>query len=421
MTVTGRERHGIFWSMLVILSKIQLTVGYLANRRFPLVMTIKKTAAIIHLWLGLLTGLIVIASFLPAALFVWEAELTDLYYSKYIFTDQTAERPQSLSLLLQKAQENLPSDQKIETVEISPDADRAYAFGTSKNAVTPGWTSFSEYDYYKTVYINPYTGQLTGIVDQNTNWIRLLRVMHQQLLLNYEIGHLIVGITTLIMFVLVLTGLVLWWPKNKGALKQRFKIKFNARWRRVNYDFHNVGGFYTHLLILLFAVTGLVWTFDWWTDGIYRMLGNDPDKVFNKVPEPVPHGVAAAFPLDIVFADMVTKKPSWDVISFYLDGPKISGTVHYKGNSGWDTWDTHHYVSKTGQLYHSNVHENKTLGAKWRNSNYAIHVGNIYGITTKVLATFAALFCASLPVTGFLIWWGKRKKGKRKGRNSPAS
>ncbi|MBE7177392.1 MAG: PepSY domain-containing protein [Mucilaginibacter polytrichastri] len=47
---------------------------------------------------------------------------------------------------------------------------------------------------------------------------------------------------------------------------------------------------------------------------------------------------------------------------------------------------------------------------KWRNSNYGIHVGKIYGLPTHILAFFASLICASLPVTGFTIWRGKRKK-----------
>jgi uncharacterized iron-regulated membrane protein len=42
--------------------------------------------------------------------------------------------------------------------------------------------------------------------------------------------------------------------------------------------------------------------------------------------------------------------------------------------------------------------------------NYDIHVGAVLGLPGKVLAFFASLLCASLPVTGFYIWWGRRKK-----------
>jgi uncharacterized iron-regulated membrane protein len=42
--------------------------------------------------------------------------------------------------------------------------------------------------------------------------------------------------------------------------------------------------------------------------------------------------------------------------------------------------------------------------------NYDIHVGAILSLPGKILAFFASLICASLPVTGFIIWWGRRKK-----------
>jgi uncharacterized iron-regulated membrane protein len=376
-------------------------------------MNLKKIASVLHLWLGLAVGLVVVASFLPAALFVWEKELTDLYYHDYIFVEPQSSQPQSLTKLLENARKSIPARQMLENVEISSDPTRAYIFSGLEHAKEEGWNAFSEVEYSINVYVNPYSGKVIGVVDQETNWILLLRVMHQQLLLHYDIGHLIVGIASLLMFVLVITGLILWWPRNKGALKQRFKIKFDAKWRRVNYDIHNVGGFYTQLFILLFAATGLVWTFDWWTDGIYRLLGDDPEKVFNEVPALKADGQIKTNPLDRAFSDMMTKKADWKLISFYLNEKKFLGVVKYDGESGWDTWDIHHYDAKNGSLYFSVKHEDKTTGAKWRNSNYAIHVGSIYGIFTKIIASIIALFCAGLPVTGFYIWWGRRKKEKK--------
>lgn len=45
--------------------------------------------------------------------------------------------------------------------------------------------------------------------------------------------------------------------------------------------------------------------------------------------------------------------------------------------------------------------------------NYDIHVGSVLGLTGKFIAFFASLISASLPITGFLIWWGKQKFGKK--------
>jgi uncharacterized iron-regulated membrane protein len=42
--------------------------------------------------------------------------------------------------------------------------------------------------------------------------------------------------------------------------------------------------------------------------------------------------------------------------------------------------------------------------------NYDIHVGAIGGVAGKILAFCVSLMVASLPVTGFILWWGKRRK-----------
>jgi len=48
------------------------------------------------------------------------------------------------------------------------------------------------------------------------------------------------------------------------------------------------------------------------------------------------------------------------------------------------------------------------------NANYDIHVGSIFGLPTKIIAFIVSLLCASLPVTGFMIWYGRNKKKKVK-------
>jgi uncharacterized iron-regulated membrane protein len=45
--------------------------------------------------------------------------------------------------------------------------------------------------------------------------------------------------------------------------------------------------------------------------------------------------------------------------------------------------------------------------------NYDIHVGSILGLPGKFLAFFASLIGATLPVTGFIIWWVKGRKKKK--------
>lgn len=61
-------------------------------------------------------------------------------------------------------------------------------------------------------------------------------------------------------------------------------------------------------------------------------------------------------------------------------------------------------------------YEQASFGQKLRKMNYDIHVGSVLGFPGKVMAFLASLIGASLPVTGFLVWWGKRNKKPNKPR-----
>lgn len=42
----------------------------------------------------------------------------------------------------------------------------------------------------------------------------------------------------------------------------------------------------------------------------------------------------------------------------------------------------------------------------------ALHIGDVYGMFTKIIYFFACLIATSLPITGTLIWLNKMKKKK---------
>jgi uncharacterized iron-regulated membrane protein len=370
----------------------------------------------------LAAGLVVFVSMLAAAVFVWDHELTDWYYNEFIFI-KPEQATMPLATLFEQAQ--TASRHRVVDVDIAADPRRAWVFSTYRyNDHHNGWTHWDDYHHWERIYVNPYTGTVTGKVDMLRNWIDLPRRLHQNLLLTYNIGHYIVGVATIMVLILVATGVILWIPKNRSALKQRLKIKWNARWRRVNYDSHMVPGIYLHLVILLLGTTGLVWTFDWWTNGIYRLLGDDPAIVFKRAVVRQPAGSEKTSPSawDRAIAHAVAQRPTWTSAFLSLPGAyseeeqEIAVYVSFNNGSGWDESDSYYYHPVTGLLMEAQRHEEKSTGEKWRNSNYAIHVGSIYGWPTKVLATLAALALASLPVTGFFIWYGRHNKKDRRHR-----
>ena len=85
---------------------------------------------------------------------------------------------------------------------------------------------------------------------------------------------------------------------------------------------------------------------------------------------------------------------------------------HKKGRTGDFDW---YYVDKNTQHIDNVVRSSElNTGAKLAALNYDIHTGGIGGVMTKFIACFVCLFCASLPITGYILWWNKSKKNRKK-------
>ncbi len=224
---------------------------------------LKKAIGKIHLWLGLGSGMVIMLSMIGASIFVWQEELTDWYYADIIFNEEYPDQkilPQSM--LHARVSAAYPG-KEFNFLLIENDPNRNVAWRSYKAAEKPGLTWPSGIDHYLIVYINPYTGDIPGHIDLRKDWINLSRFLHQTLLLEYELGTSIIGVAALVMLIMAISGLVIWWPKNRRTLRRRLKIKWRAKFKRVNWDLHSVGGVYTYLFILFFAATGLTWSYTW--------------------------------------------------------------------------------------------------------------------------------------------------------------
>src|SRR5258707_1245842 len=72
---------------------------------------------------------------------------------------------------------------------------------------------FGSMQYYQCVFLNPYTGAVTGIRAFKYDFFSIVKYIHWSLLLKTDYGQPIVGWSTLIFVLLLITGIVLWWPQ----------------------------------------------------------------------------------------------------------------------------------------------------------------------------------------------------------------
>ena len=217
-----------------------------------------------HLWVSVPFGIVITITCLTGALLVFEKEITALCVGD-ISTVTPVGEPLPLNMIADKVDATLPDDVDVKGVVVSSSPDEAYKVNLSKPKKAA-------------VYVNQYTGEVIG-KDERLPFFRTVFRLHRWLMDSNPgegklfWGKMIVGASTLAFVVILLTGLVIWWPRNRKMLKNRLQIALRKGKSRFWYDLHVAGGFYALLLLLVMALTGLTWSFEWYKNGVYALFG----------------------------------------------------------------------------------------------------------------------------------------------------
>lgn len=377
-------------------------------------MTLKKTLGLLHLWLGLASGLIVFVVALTGCMLAFEQEIKSLTQPYRHIQPPANGRLLPPSVLQARAEKALPG-KKANGILYEE-------WGKSANV---GFYNANP-EYYYQVYLNPYSGEVLKVWSEDDDFFHFVLHGHYYLWLPEIIGQPVVASATLIYLFLLLSGLVLWWPRNKHAARQRFSVKWQAPWRRTNYDLHNVLGFYILAVGLLFAVTGLVWGFQWFSESFYHATGGQGSAAYltpNSDTTATPVVTSAQTAVDHVWEKLSRENPANQGlnISFpHTAAESIYSYVNYRPGTYYKVdyhyFDQHTLKEIAVHTPYSGNYADASLANKLRRMNYDLHVGAIWGLPGKILAFLASLICASLPVTGALMWWGRRHKAKKERR-----
>ncbi|MBW8684333.1 PepSY-associated TM helix domain-containing protein [Chitinophaga rhizophila] len=377
-------------------------------------MTVKKLIGKVHLWLGFISGLGVFIIAVTGCILAFQQEIESIT-KPYLHTpSRQGEKPLPPSVLKAIAMKEV-TDKQPNGINY-PGADK------SVSVMFYG----AEPDYYYQVFMDPYTGKVINVWSEESDFFHFILHGHYYLWLPPKIGQPVTASVTLIFVVMLISGLVLWWPKNKAAARQRFTIKWDAKWRRKNYDLHNVLGFYILAIGLLLATTGLVWGFEWFSKSLYYTTSGG--KELPPYAPPLSDTTKLArytAPEDQVWEKLYNKAPQGAAINIgYVSGKSdaIAASVNYRPGTYYKM-DNYYFDRNTLAILpaegpYTGEYAKASFGNKLRQMNYDIHVGAIIGLPGKIIVFMASLICASLPVTGIYIWWGRRHKKVKK---SPVS
>lgn len=379
-------------------------------------MTTKKAIVQIHLWLGLASGLVVLIISLTGCLYVFIEELRPLIYADRMYVPVPSNHKRlPLSILKEKAEMAIGRPYVLQNVEVPSQENGTYSFRTRKINKEAIWYG-NYYEHHYRVYLNPFSGEIVKVENSKWEFFNLVVYTHVSLLLGEKVGGTIVGYGILMFVILLISGIVLWWPKNKSAAKQRvwFKWKEGTQWKRKNYDLHNILGFYAMLILLVISITGLVWSFNWVNDSVQWVANGGKSMEKKKPLFSDTTQLATVTPIDQIL--LASQKHTPEAKAYFINFPKDhKGTVSVFARDGQANYKSirSQYDQHTGVLLKTEKFADLKGGEIMRSLNYDLHVGSVLGLPGKILAFLASLISASLPVTGFIVWWGKHHKNKK--------
>ncbi|MCS3179705.1 PepSY domain-containing protein [Candidatus Bacteroides intestinigallinarum] len=391
----------------------------------------KKIFRKIHLWLSVPFGLIITLICFSGAMLVFEDEVNELSCHDLYYVETVKEEPVPIEKLLEKVASALPDSISVTGVSISSDPERAYQVTLSK----PRRAS---------LYVDQYTGEIKGKKERSGFFMFMFR-MHRWLLDSMNpgnegifLGKMIVGISTLLFVVVLVSGIVIWWPRTRRALKNSLKISATKGWKRFWYDLHVAGGMYALIFLLAMALTGLTWSFPWYRTAFYKVFGVEVQQRASHGNEQKHnehkgntglanqekkrggngrrsadkreglennHGdrYSAASPFAYwqeVYDKLKHQNPEYKQISV------SSGTasVSFDRFGNQRASDRYSFNTDTGEFTETSLYQHQDKSGKIRGWIYSVHVGNWGRMFTRILAFIAALIGAALPLTGYYLW-----------------
>lgn len=379
----------------------------------------KKIFRKIHLWLSVPFGLIITLVCFSGAMLVFENEVNEWFRRDLYYVETVKESPLPMDKLLEKVATTLPDSVSVTGVSISSDPGRAYQVSLSK----PRRAS---------LYVDQYTGEVKGKSERSGFFMFMFR-MHRWLLDSMNPGNegifwgkMIVGVSTLLLVFVLISGIVIWWPRTRKALKNSLKITATKGWRRFWYDLHVAGGMYALIFLLAMALTGLTWSFPWYRTAFYKVFGvevqqraaqgheqkSDAQKRDTKLAahrekkregNEVRKGERSGRPENNhsdmysvtspfvywqeIYDKLRRQNPEYKQIS--ISSGTASVSFNRFGNQRAS--DRYSFNTDNGEFTETSLYQHQDKSGKIRGWIYSVHVGNWGGMFTRILTFIAAL------------------------------
>ena len=280
---------------------------------------------------------------------------------------------------------------------------------------------------FKSYFIDPYSGEITSENIGDT-FIGVMLNLHTNLGFGLSknetlrlIGKNIVALSTVMFILVLISGVVIYYPSFRGKILRAFRINFKARGYAFLYSLHGAVGVLLLPILLTISASGLYWSYDWIAKITNRALGEK--EIFRKTSFTEVRGFSLEdedkilnlqTALDIFkrergenyeFFNIIAQKDGENFMIFYFD----------KGEEGEEHMNTMSVNVKKGILRHARYDDTKSTMPRpfaIHKAVLSVHSGYIFGEAGKFLFCVAAISVSFFIVTGF--WMSLKRICKKR-------
>ncbi|MFN8349749.1 MAG: PepSY-associated TM helix domain-containing protein [Spirosomataceae bacterium] len=351
----------------------------------------------VHSWFGLVTGIFLLMLGLSGSLLVFMEELDSFLYHNTL-TVKPAGVPLPLDSLYRIITTHHPNLDGIAWLNPEASPEESHHFRLYMNDAR-----LISYDL-GAVNLNQYTGDVLRQGrgdDLEVGWIEWLFQFHFSFHLGMP-GAALTAIFGLTMLISILTGMVVYRKFIWKVLT--FRVGINRKnWRTISSDLHRIIG-----------VWALVFNAVIFFTGFWLNLFAFEKKTWVNEMVPTPANTLAKVSLQNLYRQALQKAPDFTPNYVYLPTqPHRKFSVRGRYNDENPLFSGRNAIvfdAYTGKFEGITRYSNLSVWKKTEATFRPLHVGNYGGLFVKILYVIIGLTPGLLSVTGFLLWWRRKRK-----------
>ncbi|WP_026803496.1 PepSY-associated TM helix domain-containing protein [Aliarcobacter lanthieri] len=392
----------------------------------------KKLWFQIHWLLGIVFGITLILIGISGAVWSYQKEIMRLINSD-TYTVQIPQNQEILTVqeILEKYQEQ-NKDRKINSISFS--TDKSSSVSMSLASLDPNNRRG------ETIYLNPYTAEvLPELV--GGDFFNFFFRLHRWLTFSGDvqyIGKNVVAISTIACILLVISGIIVYWPRIKYAFFKSFTFSFKTKKRAFLSTMHSAIGLWLIIPFLLMCLTGLYWSYDWYRSAMFSVMGvEQPQR--NTAPAPQQNQQAKqgqegqrgqgqqerVAPKQFSFSDV---QQAVDIFNQKVEKDYINASIRLAPTKDTIYTISYRFVDAThfretnsmeidiakSEVLKEAKYSDKKLNEKIMSSMLPVHSGEFFGWIGQLIFFISSALMSLFVITGYMLYYDRYKKKKAK-------